>query len=124
MERMMNTTPPALQPRVHELKTWPEFFQAVVTGKKRFEFRKDDRGFAVGDFVLLYYWDPTPSTSYAPRGRSKIKSWTSARIDYVLRGHAGLPGSYVALSITPQHHLPFDSLIYSMDDYIPILYEG
>lgn len=38
----------------HELKTWPGPFEAVLSGAKRFEIRRDDgRGFAVGDQLLL-----------------------------------------------------------------------
>ena len=39
--------------RIHELKTWPQFFDSIVDGTKTFELRKDDRGFEVGDAVLL-----------------------------------------------------------------------
>lgn len=44
----------------HELKIWPEYFNAVRRGDKTFEIRKDDRAprFEVGDFVLLKEWDP------------------------------------------------------------------
>ncbi len=38
---------------VHILKTHPLYFQAVLTGKKNFEIRKNDRGFSVGDQLLL-----------------------------------------------------------------------
>jgi hypothetical protein len=40
-------------PRVHELKTWPQFFDALVDGRKKFEIRENDRGFAVGDTLVL-----------------------------------------------------------------------
>jgi hypothetical protein len=46
--------------RVHPLKTWPEFFQAIKRGDKNFDVRKDDRSFAVGDCIHLREWDPTP----------------------------------------------------------------
>jgi ASC-1-like (ASCH) protein len=38
---------------VHELKTDPKVFQAVYTGEKKFEIRKNDRGFKVGDELHL-----------------------------------------------------------------------
>lgn len=37
----------------HHLKTMPEYFQAVIEGRKPFEVRKNDRGFKVGDRVIL-----------------------------------------------------------------------
>lgn len=37
----------------HELRIRPQYFQDVMDGKKRFEIRKNDRDFQVGDTVLL-----------------------------------------------------------------------
>lgn len=42
--------------KVHELKTWPEFFEPIIRGEKRVELRLDDRGFKVGDFLHLREW--------------------------------------------------------------------
>lgn len=39
--------------RLHELKTFPEFFEAVRTGLKTAELRSNDRGFMVGDVLRL-----------------------------------------------------------------------
>lgn len=52
----MNRTIPRI-PETHELKTWPKFFDAVVSGAKNFEIRKNDREFMVGDILLLKKYD-------------------------------------------------------------------
>ena len=43
----------------HKLKTWPEYFNAVEDGKKKFEIRStEDRKFYYGEHILLEEWDP------------------------------------------------------------------
>jgi len=42
----------------HELKCWPQFFEPLFDGQKTFELRKDDRGFAVGDKLVIKEWSP------------------------------------------------------------------
>lgn len=39
--------------KVHELKIVPEYFRAVKEGKKKFEIRKNDRNFKVGEYIDL-----------------------------------------------------------------------
>lgn len=82
----------------HELKTWPEPFQAVLDGKKCHEIRANDRGFAVGDVLLLREWDPTHLTDYEHKrytGRS-----CRVRVTYVTPGGMwGLPAGLCVMSI-------------------------
>lgn len=49
-------------PIIYELKILPEYFGPVVSRAKKFELRKDDRGFKVGDLVLLKEWDGSEYT--------------------------------------------------------------
>jgi ASC-1-like (ASCH) protein len=44
--------------RTHQLKSWPRYFRDIVSGKKKFEVRLDDRHYAVGDVLILREWDP------------------------------------------------------------------
>ena len=41
---------------IHELKIHPKYLDDILDGSKRFEIRKDDRGFAVGHFLHLREW--------------------------------------------------------------------
>lgn len=77
---------------IQELKCWPEPFQAVWDGTKRFEFRKDDREFAVGDLLRLREWDPAIQKL---TGR-----YLQMRVTYLLRGPAfGIPEGYCCMSL-------------------------
>jgi len=40
----------------HKLKILPQYFKAVQSGEKTFEIRKNDRGYEVGDTLLLQEW--------------------------------------------------------------------
>lgn len=42
----------------HDLKTYPIYFKPVVDGRKKFEYRYNDRGFKVGDLLQLREWCP------------------------------------------------------------------
>lgn len=42
-------------------KIWPEYFAAIVSGKKKFELRLNDFEIKEGDTLLLEEWDPKTS---------------------------------------------------------------
>jgi len=39
-------------------KIWPEYFEKVLAGEKRFEVRVADFDVGVGDVLVLEEWDP------------------------------------------------------------------
>lgn len=43
---------------VHRCKSWPEFYQAIKSGRKTHDLRQRDRAFKVGDKILLQEYDP------------------------------------------------------------------
>ena len=86
---------------IHELKTHPDPFYAVLIGTKRFEFRRDDRPFQVGDVLILREWSPGEHAwghDLPYTGR-----FVRARVTYLIRGPSefGIPAGYVCMSIEP-----------------------
>lgn len=67
--------------KIHRVKCWPEYFQAVIDGRKKFEARLDDRDYAEGDGVVLVEWNPHAFPEACETGRTH-----AAIIGYVLRG--------------------------------------
>lgn len=43
---------------IHELKTWPVYFDDVLALRKPFEIRRKDRDFKVDDVLVLREWSP------------------------------------------------------------------
>jgi hypothetical protein len=73
--------------RIHDLKTWPQWFGDVAARRKEFEVRRDDRGIQPGDWLLLHEFDPTDAgvpRVYEPVGYTGRK--LIRRVTYVLRG--------------------------------------
>ena len=80
--------------RVHDLKCWPGPFEAVLSGSKRDEFRRDDRAFEVGDLLLLREW--TPSEIGADYTGRMALLW----VTHLSRGPEwGIPEGHVVMSI-------------------------
>jgi len=79
----------------HELKTWPEYFQAVKSGKKTFEVRSTlDREFKVGELLFLREYD-------YQRGRYTGDELLT-RITYMLQGgDFGIEPNYCVMGLGP-----------------------
>ena len=76
--------------KVHELKTWPIVYQDLIDGKKRFEYRINDRDFQVGDRLLLKEWLAGKYT-----GRSCL-----VKVVHSIRGpNYNVPCNYIIMSI-------------------------
>lgn len=74
----------------HQLKIEPGHFRDVQLGLKRAEVRRDDRGFRVGDHVVLReYHDHF----------GYIGGVITARISHILTGGYGLQPGFVVLSL-------------------------
>ena len=80
----------------HKVKCWPEFFQPMLNGLKRFDLRRDDRpeGFQVGDQLLEQEWDPKLVSGYdeAMTAMEALqKGYTGrevlVRVDYIMPAH-------------------------------------
>lgn len=42
---------------VHSVKILPQYFKNILAGIKKFELRKNDRDYKVGDVVILNEWE-------------------------------------------------------------------
>ena len=80
----------------HELKCWPEYFGAILSGKKQFEVRLNDRDFKAGDTLKLLEFDPI-SKQYT--GRCEIRVVSYIMRDSDLFGLSALQPGYVIMSI-------------------------
>lgn len=89
------------RPIKHELKTWPDLFEASAFPNiiKPWELRVNDRDFQVGDFLMLREWDPS-TEEYTGRNAGGL-------ITYILHGgQLGLPENMVIMSYVPEPVLP------------------
>lgn len=77
----------------HELKTWPEHFDLVWCGVKRFEVRKDDRGFALHDVLVLREW--SYEEGYSGRWVTGV---VTSKLD---GGQFGIEPGYCVLGFAP-----------------------
>lgn len=83
----------------HILKTWPNAFEAVRNGTKRFEWRFDDRGYEVGDTLILALFDPNDEYKWDWDAERERVPKLRVRVTYILRGLFNVPPGYCVMSI-------------------------
>lgn len=82
----------------HDLKVWPEYYDAIEADLKPFEIRKNDRDYQVGDVLRLREYSPGPD-EYTGRE-------TRRRVVYMLNGDSptayafGLRTGFVAMALS------------------------
>ena len=96
--------------RRHVLKCWPSAYAAVCDGRKRFEYRRNDCDFAVGDLLLLIEWDPTfhgwANSSGPDLGGIEVK------VTYLLQGQFGVPDGFCVMGISDPVSRTRDHFLY------------
>jgi ABC-type iron transport system FetAB ATPase subunit len=86
--------------QTHALKTWPVYFFTVRFGEKTWELRENDRGFAVGDHLLLQLY--RPGFGYLNEDGEIVDAcdaaWIKVRVTYIAQPPTLMPG-YCIMSI-------------------------
>lgn len=78
--------------KVHNLKIAPTYFRDVVSGKKKFEVRENDRGYNIGDYLCLREYD---TKYHLYTGKELV-----VKIIYILDDFVGLKENYVVLGLS------------------------
>lgn len=103
--------------RMHVLKVVPPYFDAIVSGAKTFEVRRNDRGYQCGDVLSLREWHPDQTNSVRACKEPGCRFWRSApghwaearetaerKISYVYSGDprfGGVEQGFVVLGLEP-----------------------
>lgn len=96
----------------HELKTWPEYFNPILTGSKTFEVRKDDRCYKVGDTLHLKEYN----LGGAGMSEHDLTGFYTGRelkvtITFILHGPAfGIHEGHCVMGFSLQKELPTTAL--------------
>lgn len=86
--------------KTHRLKVFIKYADAIMSGAKTFEIRKNDRGYEVGDKIVFnVVADDCHSFREAARHPLNGEAY---RIDYILDDFEGLAQKYVALAISKE----------------------
>jgi hypothetical protein len=91
---------------IHDLKCWPQPFDAIASGRKTYEIRKThDRSYEVGDVLVLHKWDPATrayvNTLGHPTSGALGSQVLRVTVEYITRGGQwGLPEGVCVMAIS------------------------
>lgn len=86
----------------HKLKTWPDYWDAVSSGEKTFEVRRDDRGFQKGDVLVLEKYEIGHGYHTEPGNRLKVCT-LRRRVTWILTGgRFGIEPGYVVMGLAAE----------------------
>ena len=83
----------------HIVKSWPEFFEQVKSGNKRFELRKNDRDYKIGDLIRLREWEPYTQVYSGCELLLRITHMLEATGPGGIEPYRGLAAGYAILGI-------------------------
>lgn len=86
--------------KTHRLKIFVKYADAIMSGAKRFEIRKNDRDYEVGD-KIVFNVIADDCHSFMEAVKHPLNGATY-RIDYILDDFEGLAQKYVALAISKE----------------------
>jgi hypothetical protein len=86
------------EPLEHTVKSWPQFYERILSDEKSHELRRNDRGFRVGDLLRLQEYDPKENRYTGRELRVKITYMTSLDLPCALSENALHP-DFCILSI-------------------------
>lgn len=87
--------------KVHEIKSWPDFFQPIIDGAKPFEVRYNDRKYNVGDALLIREWDDRKGV-YTGRTVRRLITYILEGVPGGIPPLAGLARNYCVLGLTEE----------------------
>ena len=64
-------------PKVHHLKSWPQYFVPIKEGQRTHDLRRNDRDFHVSDTMVLEEFDPKTQKYSGETCEVEITSMTS-----------------------------------------------
>lgn len=83
----------------HQVKSWPDFYEPILDGRKKFDLRQQDRNYATGDTIEFLEYDDRLGR-YTGRKMTKIITFVMEGIGSgAIKPVAGLFRGYAILSL-------------------------